>query len=544
MHAALRKFALDDAAVDMFVQKRILGHDLIHSSPVVNLPDHLAAPGLPELNHSQAHAIRTALSQPLSLIQGPPGTGKTVTSATMVYHLASLNEGPILVTAPSNVAVDHLTEKIHLTGLRVVRISPKWREDMDTSVAFLSLHEQIKHLEGRPELKKLMKLKETQGELSAKDEDRFMNLRAQAEKELLKKAQVICTTAVGAGSVLLSSIHFRAVLIDEATQACEPQALIPIVRGASQVILIGDHRQLGPVILSKRAVKAGFSESLFERLIRLGQRPSRLQVQYRMHPCLSEFPSNMFYGGSLQNGVTTGERSRSHIDFPWPDPNNPMFFLSCLGLEEISSSGTSFLNRVEAGHVEKAVTMLLKSAVLPSQVGVITPYEGQRAFIVQNMQLVGSLRKELYADIEVASVDAFQGREKDYIILSCVRSNDHQSIGFLSDARRLNVALTRAKYGMIILGNPKVLSRNPLWHHLLHHFKLKGLLMEGTLGNLRPSALQLQRPRPMTQLSEKLQSMSISGEVPLFSPFSPSELYSPRRNSGDEEETQSIISHN
>ena len=116
-------------------------------------------------------------------------------------------------------------------------------------------------------------------------------------------------------------------------------------------------------------------------------------------------------------------------------------------------------NRTEASNVEKIVTKFFKSGVVPNQIGVVTPYEGQRSYIVNYMQFNGSLKKDLYKEIEVASVDAFQGREKDYIILSCVRSNEHQGIGFLNDPRRLNVALTRAKYGVVILGNPKVLSK-------------------------------------------------------------------------------------
>ncbi len=254
------------------------------------------------------------------------------------------------------------------------------------------------------------------------------------------------------------------------------ECMIPLVLGCKQVVLVGDHQQLGPVIMNKKAARAGLTQSLFERLVVLGNRPIRLQVQYRMHPCLSEFPSNMFYEGTLQNGVTAPERIRKNIDFPWPVPDSPMIFYQNLGQEEISSSGTSFLNRytppaeflmtwlmfgcrTEASNVEKIVTKFFKSGVVPSQIGVITPYEGQRSYIVNYMQFSGSLKKDLYKDIEVASVDAFQGREKDYIILSCVRSNEHQGIGFLSDPRRLNVALTRAKFGVVILGNPKVLSK-------------------------------------------------------------------------------------
>lgn len=290
---------------------------------------------------------------------------------------------------------------------------------------------------------------------------------------------------------------FKSVLIDEATQATEPECLIPLVKGARQVVFVGDHQQLGPVIMNKSASTAGLSQSMFERLVMMGVRPIRLQVQYRMHPCLSEFPSNMFYEGSLQNGVTTAERIRRELDFPWPDPEMPMFFYSNLGQEEISSSGTSYLNRTEAANVEKIVTKLMKAGIKPSQIGIVTPYEGQRSYVVQYMKMNGSLAKEKYEQIEVASVDAFQGREKDYIILTCVRSNDHQGIGFLNDPRRLNVGLTRAKYGLVVLGNPRVLSKHPLWNHLLIHFKDRNLLVDGVLSNLRPSFVQLSKPRKM-----------------------------------------------
>lgn len=494
---ALKVLAHDDRHLEPAIINEILGQGLDTPELSIPLPKKISAPGLPELNHSQAQAVKVVLTKPISLIQGPPGTGKTVTCATIVYHFAQMGRGPVLVCAPSNVAVDHLTEKIHQTGLRVVRVAAKWREDVDSSVSFLTLHSQVQNLDSDLELRKLIRLKEELGELSAKDEKRFRELRFRAEMKILNAVQVVCTTAVGAGDKRLLGMKFSAVLLDEATQAVEPESLIPLMHSPRQVVLVGDHKQLGPVILNKKAVKAGFNQSLFERLIILGLRPVRLQVQYRMHPCLSEFPSNMFYEGSLQNGVTAGERLRRKVDFPWPSPDCPMFFLCCIGTEEISASGTSFLNRVEAANCEKVVTQFLKAGILPSQIGVITPYTGQRAYIQYYMQTSGSLRKELYAEIEVASVDAFQGREKDYIILTCVRSNDRESIGFLSDPRRLNVALTRAKYGLVILGNPKVLSRNLLWHHLVSHFKEQGLLVEGSLGSLRPSLLQLARPRPL-----------------------------------------------
>lgn len=272
--------------------------------------------------------------------------------------------------------------------------------------------------------------------------------------------------------------------------------MVPIVLGAKQLILVGDHCQLGPVVVCKQAAQAGLSQSLFERLVVLGIRPFRLEVQYRMHPELSEFPSNFFYEGSLQNGVCADER-KLKLDFPWPQPDRPMFFLITQGPEELASSGTSYLNRTEASNVEKITTRFLKAGIRPDQIGIITPYEGQRAYLVQYMQYQGSLHAKLYQEIEIASVNAFQGREKDLIIMSCVRSNEHEGIGFLNDPRRLNVALTRAKYGIIIVGNPKVLSKQPLWNHLLNFYKEKRVLVEGTLNNLKESMIQFQKPKKL-----------------------------------------------
>lgn len=500
MQAAMKTFAVDDTSLTGYLYHKILGHDVDVQAPLRiprSVGTHFSAPGLPELNPPQMEAVKGVLSQPLSLIQGPPGTGKTVTSASIVYHMSKQNMGQVLVTAPSNIAVDHLTAKISATGLKVVRLAAKSREAVASSVEHLSLHTMIKSLDSpdKADLRKLMQLKDDQGELSSQDEKRFKSLKRQAEREILQAADVICTTCVGAGDPRLSNFRFRQVLIDEATQATEPECLIPIVQGAKHVVMVGDHCQLGPVVMNKKAANAGLNQSLFDRLLKLNHRPFRLRVQYRMHPFLSEFPSNTFYEGELQNGVATSDRQLTNIEFPWPNPNKPTFFYICLGAEEISSSGTSYLNRTEASNVEKIVTTFLKAGVLPSQIGVVTPYEGQRAYVVNYMQRNGPMRSQLYKDVEVASVDSFQGREKDLIILSCVRSNENQGIGFLSDERRLNVALTRAKYGVIILGNPRVLAKQILWNKLLNHYRDHQLIVEGPLNNLQPSHMQFPPPK-------------------------------------------------
>ncbi|VDM24474.1 unnamed protein product [Toxocara canis] len=507
MHAALRLLGQDESCVSQFIYHKLLGHEVDDIVFKVQLPKRFSAPGLPELNHSQVQAVKTVLQRPLSLIQarlkhsnfkGPPGTGKTVTSATIVYHLVRQTSGQVLVCAPSNIAVDQLAEKIHRTGLKVVRLCAKSRETLDSPVAFLALHNQLKAVQGAAELHKLQQLKEEIGELADADERRFRTLRMAKEKQLLGAADVICCTCVSAADNRLSHMRIKCVLIDESTQATEPEVMVAVVRGVKQLVLVGDHCQLGPVIMCKKAAKAGLSQSLFERLVVLGTRPIRLQVQYRMHPALSAFPSNVFYEGTLQNGVTEGERQLSGIDWQWPVPDKPMMFWSCYGQEELSPSGTSYLNRTEAANVEKIATRFLKAGLRPEQIGIITPYEGQRSYIVQFMQTQGALHSKLYMEMEVANVDAFQGREKDIIIVTCVRSNEHQGIGFLNDSRRLNVALTRAKYGVIIVGNAKILSRHPLWNQLLTMFKEKGCLVEGPLNNLKPSPITLSKPRGVT----------------------------------------------
>ena len=511
MQSAMKTFAVDELSVSGYLFHRLLGHDVAPVNMKMQLPKKFTVPGLPELNASQINAVKSVLQKPLNLIQGPPGTGKTVTSATIIYHLAKMNSGQVLVCAPSNVAVDQLCERIHLTGLKAVRLTAKSREDVDSPVKFLSLHEQVRMNDTNVELTKLLQLKEELGELSSNDEKKFKTLTRAAEREILSSADVICCTCVGAGDPRLSKMKFRTVLIDESTQAAEPECMIPLVMGCKQLVLVGDHQQLGPVIMSKKAAKAGLNQSLFERLIILGCVPIRLNVQYRMHPCLSEFPSNMFYEGSLQNGVTMSERLRKEVDFPWPVSENPMMFWANLGTEEISASGTSYLNRTEASNVEKTVTRFFKAGVSPANIGIITPYEGQRSYVVSSMQQSGSYTKNNYKDVEVASVDAFQGREKDFIILSCVRSNDHQGIGFLSDPRRLNVALTRAKYGLVILGNPRVLAKHPLWHYLLVHFKDRNCLVEGPLNNLQKSLHQFGRPKQTYRGPQRFQNSFVHG---------------------------------
>jgi len=254
MQLAMKTFAVDNRSVSGYLYHKLLGHDVEQQALRAVLPRRFSAPGLPELNHSQIFAVKSVLSRALSLIQGPPGTGKTVTSASIVYQLVQQKQGPVLVCAPSNVAVDQLTEKIHATGLKVVRLCAKSREAVSSPVEFLTLHYLVRKLnETGGELGKLQQLKDDQGELSSQDERKYKMLKRSTEREVLQTAEVICVTCVGAGDPRLSGFRFRQVLIDESTQATEPEVLIPLVLGAKQVILVGDHCQLGPVIMCKKS---------------------------------------------------------------------------------------------------------------------------------------------------------------------------------------------------------------------------------------------------------------------------------------------------
>ncbi len=279
--------------------------------------------------------------------------------------------------------------------------------------------------------------------------------------------------------------------------------MIPIVMGVKQLVLVGDHCQLGPVVMCKKAANAQLTRSLFERLAWIGDhRPKLLSVQYRMHPSLSEWPSITFYEGQLQNGVSEMNRNLDHLpelegalfnDFP-------MKFIISNGSEEMAGGGTSYLNRMESTMVEKLVTLMMKAGSLPEEIGVITPYQGQRSHVQAHMTLHGTMNRSLYEDVEVASVDSFQGREKDFIILSCVRSNENQGIGFLRDSRRLNVALTRARYGVIVIGNARLLMKNGLWNSLLRHLSDREAILEGQhVQTLSLSNIVIQEPRVPTR---------------------------------------------
>lgn len=421
----------------------------------------------------------------------------------------------IMVCAPSNNTVDNLAKTIDKLGISVVRMCSKSREMVDSSVEYLTLHNQVRNLNipKFEKLKRLYTLLDDAGELQQREKNEFDRLRRWAEDFILEKAQVICCTCSASydSRIRKKKYRFETVLIDEATQAIEPMCLLPMVRGARRAVIVGDNKQLGPVVISRRASNAGLKISLYERLVKLGIKPIRLLIQYRMHPELSMFSANRFYNGELRNGVTETDRDIG-LDINWPSPGKPIFFWNVQGFEEISPSGTSYINRIEVMKIDEVITMMIKKGIQASQIAVITTYKGQRGYLNQYFKRQGYLKYSIYKEVELASVDSFQGREKDIIIISTVRSNDHSNVGFLSDFRRLNVALTRAKMGMIIVGNAQLLSHSKYWSLLLYDLRKRNLVFEGNkYSNLIETNLEFKDP-DQKELDKEL----LNEEFPAF----------------------------
>jgi regulator of nonsense transcripts 1 len=264
-----------------------------------------------------------------------------------------------------------------------------------------------------------------------------------------------------------------------------------LVHGAEQVILVGDHRLLGPVISSERCQKARYDMSLMQRLVLRGIRPIVLRMQYRMHPGLSEFPNEAFYEKFLKDGVTAHRRTWPDAFVKWPNPEIPLFFWNVKSEEEYYENGISFVNRHEAGCIAVLLDAMWRKGIKATDIGVITPYAGQQAFLSDNLPSMCAIRDiGFFEDLEIASVDAFQGREKNFIILSNVRANDGFDIGFLKDQRRLCVSLTRAKFGLIVIGCADTFAQNTIWCKFIEHCRKKGVFVEGNLNDLQPSEFE------------------------------------------------------
>ncbi|KAK3269208.1 hypothetical protein CYMTET_22332, partial [Cymbomonas tetramitiformis] len=294
---------------------------------------------------------------------------------------------------------------------------------------------------------------------------------------------------VGTGGKALEEWDFSACVIDEATQATEPACLIPLTKGIESLLLVGDPMQLPPTVISPEAEGAGLGVSLFERLQRGGLEPHMLAVQYRMHPAICDFPSKQFYNGRLESHPKPYDRMPPK-SIQWPDEKRPIMFVDIQeGAEKAGGENTSYSNEHEASVVTEIVMSLLEDGKLrKGDIGIITPYRGQVTMLNSKLEAQGLIRKMQSSgqasapakpasfkanvlasnqleteELEVKTVDGFQGREKEVIIFSTVRSNAQGRVGFLTDQRRLNVALTRARRGLVVVGNSLTLCNDPTW---------------------------------------------------------------------------------
>ena len=430
-----------------------------------------------DLNEPQLIASKAAIERRLTLIQGPPGTGKTHTAVRILESWAKQDVGTILAVADSNVAVDNLLEGLLARGVRSVRLGQpvKVREKLRqaTMDAQMEIHPLKRDLETQLELneklnRRISSMKGKEKGLAHRDIKKgwkeIRRIENQIRDDILDKTQIVCCTCIGSGNEILDGRRFSQVLIDEATQATEPASLVPLIRGARQIVLVGDHKQLPPTVLSFRAEEKGLKRSLFERLVDLGIEPFLLTKQYRMHPSISKFPNKQFYSSKLIDGVNASSRP-APAGLLWPDWDNPVAFIPIEGGELVSPDGTSRENPAEVSWVLKITEDLLEAGELTKKdIGIITPYAGQVRAIRNSMD-------EKLDDVEVRTVDGYQGREKEVIIFSCVRSNPEGNVGFLAEPRRLNVALTRAKRGLIVIGDPATLRSDKNWQAWLEYIR-------------------------------------------------------------------------
>jgi predicted DNA helicase len=447
------------------------------------------------LNNTQIEAVQKALtSEPLFLIHGPPGTGKTTVLSETILQLVN-EKKKILCSADSNSAVDHILSKLALSNdAKLLRIGHPSRVDIALEKLTFAYHfenhknhsklkvhyERIKiYLEQLNDFEKptpgrlrgmsktrvttLAKEQKSQRGISSEvmasmamwieidtlitqERSALAKSEAAISEEILREADVILCTNSMLGSELLEKHFFDVAVIDESSQQMIPSTLLPFMR-APKIIMAGDHKQLQPTVLSNNSA---LKETLFEQLIQhYPQQSIMLTKQYRMHESIMAFSNRHFYHGELiadKSVATTTLNNEKPISF---------YDTSFENAKESPSGENSYQNSYEAALIQERAEYYIQKGVDPKDIGIITPYSGQ-VRLIQN----------LLPTIEVKSVDGFQGREKEVILISFVRSNDKNEIGFVSDARRLNVSLTRAKKKLVLVGDQSTLGANSVFEKL------------------------------------------------------------------------------
>ncbi|MDO8368179.1 MAG: AAA domain-containing protein, partial [Saprospiraceae bacterium] len=457
-------------------------------------------------------AVEAILYNPdVAIIHGPPGTGKTTTLVAAIKALAQ-TEQTVLVTAPSNTAADLLTERLAGQGLNVVRIGNVSRVDESvlehTVDALLAAH---------PEAKNIKKVKIAAADFrrqagrfkrnfDAEDRRERTHLKQQARDldawartledrivdEILSGAQAITCTLVGAAHPLLDKRRFRTCVIDEAAQALEPACWIPIAK-CSRVVLAGDPFQLPPTVKNAEAARQGLSTTLIERcLASLPDRVHLLTVQYRMHRVIMGFPNRYFYDGELSADASAAERELSNPDLNPAEASVTFIDTAGCGFEERLQETPGALHRnlsrfnpEEALLVRTHLQSLLQRFDLPldpieihnqdqppilPSIGILSPYREQvnqlELIFQEDAQLAPLL---LDGTVTISTIDGFQGQERDVIYISLVRSNDKHEIGFLQDYRRMNVAMTRARMVLVIIGDSATIGHNKFYQEFMDY---------------------------------------------------------------------------
>jgi len=457
-----------------------------------------------EVNDVQRTAIVRALYNPISIIQGPPGTGKTTTASELISAWLNLhkewdwrgfpqNIRRVLAVAQSNIAVDQLFEALLKRGVKAVRVGPqkKIRADL-LKYSFESVLQndyRIKEVKQKQVLvdkyaDEVQQLKPGTEEYRyhTKNLSRMYNaIEEEYESislQVIRSFDVVLTTCIGSGVDNIEYNRYGMVLVDEAAQATEPEVLVAVKKATSRIVLIGDHHQLPPTILSSGKLAEPLRVSLFERAVRSGIiTATMLRYQYRMHPFIAEWPNQRFYNGLLLNGVDQDTRAINR-KFWWPnvglgssqsnhdrcdDDDNHNRLLGSSSSSSNSSQSSSFPvvfievstgedaidldtksrhNMHEARVVVECLRRLLKSGVEPASLGVISPYSSQisklKQLVEQDVE-IKSIESKFNFSVEIKTVDGYQGREKDLIIMSTVVANERGSVGFLKDWRRVNV---------------------------------------------------------------------------------------------------------
>ena len=438
---------------------------------------------IPKLNTSQRSAVHKILSaNELAIVHGPPGTGKTTTLVQAIKALIKQDHKQILVVAPSNTAVDLLSEKLHEEGLNVLRVGNPARVTERllslTLDAKMSEHPMIKNAKilkkqaneyknmAHKYKKSFGKSERDQRKLLFEEAHKIMKEVGNTEQyiidDLVAKAQVITATLVGSNHYTVRNIKFHTVVIDEAGQALEPACWISILK-AQKLVLAGDHCQLAPTIKSNEAAKNGLSTTLLEKCVALHpEAVTLLEEQYRMNEQIMTHSSKVFYNNQLK----AHESVAKHLLFA---NDTPLVFIDTAGCSfDEKLEGTSTTNPEEAAFLFKHLNLFVDDLKthfskdsFPS-IAIISPYKQQINILKEQLEHSPDLQNYL-SKISVNTIDSFQGQERDIVYISLTRSNTEGAIGFLSDIRRMNVAMTRARKKLVIIGDSATLASSPFY---------------------------------------------------------------------------------